>query len=155
MANKENLRCINTEQAREMAKISAEKRKENKTIADIITAWANKPLTNENKEKLKQAGFPSALTNKALLVMPLINNAFKGDVKSIQMAMELLNEDKERETRIKKLEAEIKQKEVEVERVKLEMEKLKKEINGELVDSQVIILNDVPKVVEDKDNESN
>lgn len=142
MANQDNLRRINTEQAREMAKKSAEKRNEKKTISKILTDWADKPLTDKHKKELKEKGFDEATTNKALLVLPLIQNATKGDTKSIQMVLELMNEDKEKEIRIKKLEAEIK-------RLELEAEKVRKEINGEIVENKIIVVSDIPKVEED------
>ena len=55
------------------------------------------------------------------------------------MAIELLSEDKKKETEIKKLNAEIK-------RLEMETEKLRKEINGDIGAEQIVIINDIPKI---------
>ena len=121
---------------------SVEVRREKKTIADILSIWAEKPLSEANKEAMKKAGFDEATTNKALLVLPLIKNASKGDIRAIQMAMDLLNEDKKKEAEIRKLEAEI-------ERLKLEAERLKREMDGDLPENRIVVVSDIPKVNRD------
>ena len=112
---------------------SGKARKQNKTIAEILKKWTESELKNTDKKKLEELGIYEE-TNKALLVLPLIKQISKGDTKALNMAIELLREDKEKEERIKKLE--------------LENERLRKEINGELVENKVIVIGDIPKEVE-------
>ena len=141
MANIETLRPIaKGQRTKEEQKIFATKggiasgkvRKQNKTIAEILKTWTENELKNTDRKKLEELGIYEE-TNKALLVLPLIKQISKGDTKALNLAIELLREDKEKEARIKKLE--------------LENERLRKEINGELVENKVIVLGDIPKEV--------
>lgn len=139
MANIETLRpVVKGQRTKEEQKIFATKggiasgkaRKQNKTIAEILKKWTESELKNTDRKKLEELGIYEE-TNKALLVLPLIKQISKGDTKALNIAIELLREDKEKEERIKKLE--------------LENERLRKEINGELVDNKVIVIGDIPK----------
>lgn len=128
------------ERARNGGKRSVEVRKAKKTLAELFTAWADNEVKDKDKLLLKSLGIDDKdATNKALLIVPIIKNITKGDTKTLQLAIELLSEDKRKEKEIKKLEAEIK-------RLELEAEKLKKEINGELETERIVLINDVPKV---------
>jgi len=128
------------EERRERARIaglaSAEAKKEKKTLSEIVNAWANNKLKDKNKiEQLAELGI-SEPTNKANLLLSLLNNVDKGDTKSISMLIELLSEDRRREAEIRKLNAEI--------------EKLQKEIAGEISENNITIINDIPKVSKDE-----
>lgn len=128
------------ERARNGGKRSVEVRKAKKTLAELFTTWADNEVKDKDKLLLKSLGIDDKdATNKALLIVPIIKNITKGDTKTLQLAIELLSEDKRKEKEIKKLEAEIK-------RLELEAEKLKKEINGELETERIVLINDVPKV---------
>lgn len=139
MANIETLRPIaKGQRTKEEQKIFATKggiasgkaRKQNKTIAEILKTWTENELKNTDRKKLEELGIYEE-TNKALLVLPLIKQISKGDTKALNIAIELLREDKEKEARIKKLE--------------LENERLRKEISGELVENKVVVIGDIPK----------
>ena len=127
------------ERARNGARITNEKKKAKKTLAELFTIWAETEVSERNKEVLKSLGIESEdATNKALLIAPIIKGITKGDARTLQMAIELLSEDKKKETEIKKLNAEIK-------RLEMETEKLRKEINGDIGTEQIVIINDIPK----------
>ena len=141
MANEQNLEKhkfvkgkVDREEARKNGKKGAEARakaiKERKTIAEILEMWTNNSLKDSDKAKLQSLGI-DAETNKALLVIPLIKQISKGDVKALNMAMQLLGEDKEREEKIKKLE--------------LENELLRKELKGEYIEEKIVVISDVGK----------
>lgn len=137
MANEQNLkpiRHLSNEEAKRRGRnggiASGKAKKENKTIAEILKKWTESELRDNDRAKLESLGIYEA-TNKALLVLPLIKQISKGDTKALNLALELLHEDKEKEERIKRLE--------------LENEKLRKELNGEISENQVYIVSDIPK----------
>ena len=79
-----------------------------KTVADYLKQWADGEVSSEkNKNALEALGLSEEATNRTLLVVPLIQKASKGDTKALQMALELLGEDKKKELEIKKLRREI------------------------------------------------
>ena len=79
-----------------------------KTVADYLKQWADGEVSSEkNKNALEALGLSEEATNRTLLVVPLIQKAIKGDTKALQMALELLGEDKKKELEIKKLRREI------------------------------------------------
>ena len=79
-----------------------------KTVADYLKQWADGEVSSEkNKNALEALGLSEEATNRTLLVVPLIQKAIKGDAKALQMALELLGEDKKKELEIKKLRREI------------------------------------------------
>lgn len=146
MANEQNLRPIHKgdltieecrERARNGGKKSVEVRRAKKTMAEMLQSWADCKLQNKGEiSKLKEMGFDvdESITNKMSLLIPLLDNVKKkGDMKSMQMIVEMLNEDKKKEAEIRKLEAEI--------------EKLKKETSGEITDTKITIINDIPKEI--------
>lgn len=139
MANVQNLKknpTLTTEEATRLGRLggkaSVESRRNKKTIAEILKTWTDSKLKDTDKIKLESLGIYEE-TNKALLVLPLIKQISKGDTKALNLAIELLSEDKEKEARIRKLE--------------LENEMLKKQINGEVVDTKIVLINDMPKEV--------
>ena len=52
-------------------------------------------------------GLDEEATNRTLLVLPLIKKANSGDIKALQMIIDLLGEDKKKDLEIKKLKQEI------------------------------------------------
>ena len=79
-----------------------------KTVAEYLRKWADGEVSGEkNKKELQALGLSEEATNRTLLVVPLIKKASKGDTKALQMALELLGEDKKKELEIKKLRREI------------------------------------------------
>ena len=128
------------ERARNGGKKSVEVRRAKKTLAELFSTWAEAEVKEKDKLLLQSLGIDDKdATNKALLIVPIIKNITKGDTKTLQMAIELLNEDRKKEAEIKKLQSEIK-------RLELEAELLKKEVNGEMGTERIILVNDVPKV---------
>lgn len=147
MANEQNLIRFTKNTARQAghngALVTNAKKRQKKTIAEILAAWADREVSEKDLEALRKLGISDITTNKALLVLPLIKNISKGDVKSLQLAMELLGEDRKKEAEIKKLNEEI-------ERLKLEQERLKLELSGGLEEDRVAIINDIPQESSDK-----
>ena len=118
---------------------SVEVRRSKKTFAQIFQAWADAETEDKNKYQLKQLGITDEkVTNKMMILVPLLKNITKGDIRSIQMALELLEEDKTKEKELQKLQAEI-------DKLKLEKQRLQKEIDGEIETSKILIVNDIPK----------
>lgn len=89
-----------------------------KTIADYLRKWADNEVDEKNKKALQALGLDEEATNRTLLVLPLIKKANSGDIKALQMIMDLLGEDRKKEVEIKKLQQEI-------ELLKAETEKLR------------------------------
>lgn len=86
---------------------SGQVRKQKKTVAEYLRKWADGEVSEKNKKALEALGLSEEATNRTLLVVPLIQKASKGDTKALQMALELLGEDKKKELEIKKLRREI------------------------------------------------
>ena len=107
----ENLRpCeykLSQEEAKKGGIRSGQVRKQNKTVAEYLRKWADGEVSEKNKKALETLGLSEEATNRTLLVVPLIQKARKGDTKALQMALELLGEDKKKELEIKKLRREI------------------------------------------------
>ena len=87
---------------------SGKARRQKKTVAEYLRKWADGEVVSEkNRNALEALGLSEEATNRTLLVVPLIQKAIKGDTKALQMALELLGEDKKKELEIKKLRREI------------------------------------------------
>lgn len=86
---------------------SGQARRQKKTVAEYLRKWADGEVSEKNKKALEALGLSEEATNRTLLVVPLIQKASKGDTKALQMALELLGEDKKKELEIKKLRREI------------------------------------------------
>ena len=86
---------------------SGKARRQKKTVAEYLRKWADDEVSEKNKKALEALGLSEEATNRTLLVVPLIQKASKGDTKALQMALELLGEDKKKELEIKKLRREI------------------------------------------------
>lgn len=110
-----NLRPFTSAQNREEAakngtkggKASGEARRRNKTIAEYLKTWADKEVDEKNKKALQALGLDEEATNRTLLVLPLIKKASSGDIKALQMIIDLLGEDKKKDLEIAKLKEEI------------------------------------------------
>lgn len=107
----ENLRpCeykLSQEEAKKGGIRSGQVRKQKKTVAEYLRKWADGEVSEKNKKALEALGLSEEATNRTLLVVPLIKKASNGDTKALQMALELLGEDKKKELEIKKLRREI------------------------------------------------
>lgn len=79
-----------------------------KTVAEYLKLWADKEVDEKNKKALQALGLDEEATNRTLLVLPLIKKANGGDIKALQMIIDLLGEDKKKDLEIKKLKEEIK-----------------------------------------------
>lgn len=133
------------EECKKAQEKSAESRRIKRTFADILKIWAEKDANLDDQMALKVAGISEDMTNKATMVLPLLENIKKGDTKSMQMAIELLGEDRKKELEIKRLTEEI-------EKLKLEQEQLKQEYAmANNINEQIQIMMNVDKV----DDESN
>ena len=86
---------------------SGKARRQKKTVAEYLRKWADSEVSEKDKKVLQALGLSEEATNRTLLVVPLIQKASKGDTKALQMALELLGEDKKKELEIKKLRREI------------------------------------------------
>lgn len=107
----ENLRPgeykLSQEEAKKGGIKSGQVRKQKKTVAEYLKKWADGEVSEKNKKALEALGLSEEATNRTLLVVPLIKKASSGDTKALQMALELLGEDKKKELEIKKLRREI------------------------------------------------
>lgn len=88
-------------------KKSGQVRKQKKTIADYLRTWADSAVEDKHKQALRALGLDEEATNRTLLVLPLIKKANSGDIKALQMIIDLLGEDKKKDLEIKKLREEI------------------------------------------------
>lgn len=100
---------------------SARAKSAKKTVADYLQKWAEGEVSEKNKNALRALGLTEEVTNRALLVIPLIKKANSGDTKALQMIFEMLGEDKAKERQIKKLEAEIELLRAEAQKIKAQM----------------------------------
>ena len=114
MANDKNLengkpyRFTSGEVAAKNGSKGGKARAAKKTVAEYLQKWADSEVSGEkNKKALQALGLSEEATNRTLLVIPLIKKITQGDTKALQMALELLGEDKKKELEIKKLRREI------------------------------------------------
>lgn len=112
-----NLTPFTSSQSREKAAMNGKKggvasgraKRAKKTVAEYLKKWADSEVSDEKSKKALQAlGLDEEATNRTLLVIPLIKKITQGDTKALQMAIELLGEDKKKDLEIKKLNQEIK-----------------------------------------------
>lgn len=114
MARKQNENLIpqahklTIEEQSRAGKASGEARRQKKTIADYLRKWADGKVKNkDDRVELQALGLDEEATNRTLLVLPLIKKANGGDIKALQMIIELLGEDKKKDLEIAKLKEEI------------------------------------------------
>lgn len=143
----ENLRpCeykLSQEEAKKGGIRSGQVRKQKKTVAEYLRKWADGEVSEKDKKALEALGLSEEATNRTLLVVPLIQKASKGDTKALQMALELLGEDKKKELEIKKLRREI-------ELLKAETQKLRMMTGEDREVEDLTALGDMLQVSEDK-----
>lgn len=114
-----------------------------KTVADYLKKWADSEVSEKNKKALEALGLSEEATNRTLLVVPLIKKASSGDTKALQMALELLGEDKKKELEIKKLRREI-------ELLKAETQKLRMQVGDDREVEDLTALGDMLQVKTDE-----
>ena len=138
----ENLRPaeykLTLEEQKKGGKRSAEVRRQKKTIADYLKNWADKEVDERSRKALEAAGLDEEATNKTLLVLPLLKKANGGDIKALQLIIDLLGEDNKKDLEIKKLQAEIELLKAQTQKITLETD------SGEV--EKIEVVNDVPSV---------
>ena len=146
----ENLRpCeykLSQEEAKKGGIRSGQVRKQKKTVAEYLRKWADGEVSEKNRKALEALGLSEEATNRTLLVVPLIKKASQGDTKALQMALELLGEDKKKELEIKKLRREI-------ELLKAETQKLRMMTGEDREVEDLTALGDMLQVDDDKGDE--
>ena len=145
----ENLRpCeykLSQEEAKKGGIRSGQVRKQKKTVAEYLRKWADGEVSEKNKKALEALGLSEEATNRTLLVVPLIKKASSGDTKALQMALELLGEDKKKELEIKKLRREI-------ELLKAETQKLRMMTGEDREVEDLTALGDMSQVSEEDES---
>lgn len=116
-----------------------------KTVAEYLRKWADSEVSEKDKKVLQELGLSEEATNRTLLVIPLIKKASGGDMKAMQMVIELLGEDKKKDLEIKKLTQEI-------ELLKAETQKLRMQVGDDREVEDLTALGDMLRV-DSEDNE--
>lgn len=146
----ENLRPgeykLSQEEAKKGGIKSGQVRKQKKTVAEYLRKWADSEVSEKDKKVLQALGLSEEATNRTLLVVPLIQKASKGDTKALQMALELLGEDKKKELEIKKLRREI-------ELLKAETQKLRMQVGEDREVEDLTALGDMLQVDDESDTD--
>ena len=124
---------------------SGKARRQKKTVAEYLRKWADGEVSEKNKKALEALGLSEEATNRTLLVVPLIQKASKGDTKALQMALELLGEDKKKELEIKKLRREI-------ELLKAETQKLRMQVGDDREVEDLTALGDMLQAGEEDES---
>lgn len=145
----ENLRPgeykLSQEEAKKGGIKSGQVRKQKKTVAEYLRKWADSEVSEKDKKVLQALGLSEEATNRTLLVIPLIKKASGGDMKAMQMVIELLGEDKKKDLEIKKLTQEI-------ELLKAETQKLRMQVGDDREVEDLTALGDMLRV-DSEDNE--
>ena len=144
----ENLRPgeykLSQEEAKKGGIKSGQARRQKKTVAEYLRKWADSEVIEEkNINALQALGLSEEATNRTLLVIPLIKKASGGDMKAMQMVIELLGEDKKKDLEIKKLTQEI-------ELLKAETEKLRMQVGDDREVEDLTALGDMLKNEEEE-----
>lgn len=144
----ENLRPgeykLSQEEAKKGGIKSGQVRKQKKTVAEYLKKWADSEVSEKDKKVLQALGLSEEATNRTLLVIPLIKKASGGDMKAMQMVIELLGEDKKKDLEIKKLQHEI-------ELLQAETQKLRMQVGDDREIEDLTALGDMLQV-EDESN---
>lgn len=117
-----------------------------KTVADYLKKWADSEVGEKEKKTLQALGLGEEATNRTLLVIPLIKKASSGDMKAMQMVIELLGEDKKKDLEIKKLTQEI-------ELLKAETQKLRMQVGDDREVEDLTALGDMLQIDGENDDE--
>lgn len=143
----ENLRPgeykLSQEEAKKGGIRSGQVRKQKKTVAEYLRKWADSEVSEKDKKVLQALGLSEEATNRTLLVIPLIKKASGGDMKAMQMVIELLGEDKKKDLEIKKLTQEI-------ELLKAETQKLRMQVGDDREVEDLTALGDMLKNEEEE-----
>lgn len=143
----ENLRPgeykLSQEEAKKGGIKSGQVRKQKKTVAEYLKKWADSEVSEKDKKVLQALGLSEEATNRTLLVIPLIKKASSGDMKAMQMVIELLGEDKKKDLEIKKLTQEI-------ELLKAETQKLRMQVGEDREVEDLTALGDMLKNEEEE-----
>ena len=146
----ENLRpCeykLSQEEAKKGGIRSGQVRKQKKTVAEYLRKWADSEVSEKDKKVLQALGLSEEATNRTLLVIPLIKKASGGDMKAMQMVIELLGEDKKKDLEIKKLTQEI-------ELLKAETQKLRMQVGDDREVEDLTALGDMLRVDDETDTD--
>ena len=147
----ENLRPgeykLSQEEAKKGGIKSGQARRQKKTVAEYLRKWADSEVIEEkNINALQALGLSEEATNRTLLVIPLIKKASGGDMKAMQMVIELLGEDKKKDLEIKKLTQEI-------ELLKAETEKLRMMTGEDREVEDLTTLGDMLRVDDETDTD--
>lgn len=146
----ENLRPgeykLSQEEAKKGGIKSGQVRKQKKTVAEYLRKWADSEVSEKDKKVLQALGLSEEATNRTLLVIPLIKKASGGDMKAMQMVIELLGEDKKKDLEIKKLTQEI-------ELLKAETQKLRMMTGDDREVEDLTALGDMLRVDSEDDDE--
>lgn len=103
-------------------KRSGEVRRANKTLRQIVKDWANGTPTQDELSKLAEFGITDEnATRKATLLIPLLSNVASGNMRALNMLIELLGEDERKKQELAKLRAETKLVEAETEKLRREI----------------------------------
>ena len=146
------IKITSSEMAREYqrrgAKKQAESRKRNIQFRNYLRMWADTKLNDQEKQimekceaKLNEEYFidvDDKTTREALLLIPIIQKAQKGDLRAWELVQTYLGNDRRYEMEIEQLKEENK-------RLRLEQEKLKADI-GMNEEDKIEVSNDVPSV---------
>ena len=116
-----------------------------KTVAEYLRKWADSEVSEKDKKVLQALGLSEEATNRTLLVIPLIKKASGGDMKAMQMVIELLGEDKKKDLEIKKLTQEI-------ELLKAETQKLRMQAGDDREVEDLTALGDMLQVSEEDES---
>lgn len=96
------------ENAAKGGRASGKARKAKAKLKKILQDWATGTPTEDELVKLEELGITTeGATRKALLLVPILQRAITGDLKAVQMAIQLLNEDDKQNAEIGLLHAEI------------------------------------------------
>ena len=115
---------LTPEENKKGAANSIRKKREKKTISEILKKWADGEIKKREEfgKALEEAGISGDLTNKSLLALSIINKVKNCYLKSVKYAVQLLNEDKRYELENEKLREEI-------EFLKIRQEELKSQLS--------------------------
>lgn len=106
-------------------KRSGEVRRAKKTLRKLAQEWADCEPTAEELAKLAEIGITDeGVTRKATLLIPLLSNVFDGNLRALQVLIELLGEDNRKDAELAKLRAEL-------DLVRAETDKLRREIGDD------------------------
>lgn len=100
-------------------KASGIKRKQYKTIAQVLKDYANFDVTEKEQKQLEALGFTGEQKKLTLFAIPLLKKVLAGDTKALELLIQLLGQDKAKEQQIKKLKAETELLKAEVQKLRM------------------------------------